>query len=87
MVKSVFMKGTMESETKHHEKKKQSLKGKKVLCLTSHDHTMQYWRGSIVSSLSHNPFAILLFENVLNSLEILIGLEDPMSWGIRRDTD
>lgn len=71
MVKSVFMEGTMESETKHHEKKKQSLKGKKVLYLPSHDHTMQYWRGSIVSSLINSESQSVCYLTIRKCFQLL----------------
>ena len=41
VILSLFMKGTMESGSKHYEKKKQSLEvKKKMLCHMSHDHTI-----------------------------------------------
>lgn len=39
---------------------------------------------SLINSDSQSVCKILLPENVFNSLEIFIGLEDPVLWGIRR---
>lgn len=84
-------KGQWNQEVKHYEKKNQSLKGKNcyVLC---HMTTPCSIRGGKHCKYSNQFWVIIhlkisLSENVFDFLEILIGLEDPMNWGIRRDTD
>lgn len=73
-------------------KKKQNLKGdKSVLHLVSHYHIHAVYQKEKYCKLSSQfQFTICLqipSENVFNSLEIFIDLEDSMNWGKRRGTE